>query len=470
MQSLPLEPIDSPAAFLALDSAGLAGKILACPLCGREHSVPIGKIAAGRGLAADAGAAWAAASGKAAPRAAVIYDRGIEEIIQRAFLQPWARRGLDFRPVGLGGGGDWLDSETGLGDAAADGLDPRADLLVGTGSGVICDLTKWMATRLDKPYLLYGTAPSMNGYTSITATMTENEIKTSRFLNPAQAVYLDVDVLMDAPARMVQAGVGDLAARAVCNADWRLGQLLRGSLFCPLPYQMTELNQQRLFRSAGGIARREAAAFQDLAEAVLMSGLSMTVMHGETSPSSGAEHAISHFWDLLVHLRGLPKNLHGAQVGVGTLMVLAVYDGLRKLDPGKIDPQRLARRRPGLEEIAAENRARYGSRAADFDRSVAKKHLPDAAYRDSLRAIQAGWEGLWTELERYLTPLDEVRAALNEAGVGLRLADVQRSRDEGREALLYASRYRERYTILDLAWELGYFPDGVDAVLERAGV
>ena len=93
---------------------------------------------------------------------------------------------------------------------------------------------------------------------------------------------------------------------------------------------------------------------------MLLSGLSMTVLEGETSPSSGAEHVISHFWDLLVHLRGLPKNLHGTQVGVGTIIMLTAYQYLREIDPARIDPQRLLRSRPALEEIEAENRALYG--------------------------------------------------------------------------------------------------------------
>ncbi len=49
-----------------------------------------------------------------------------------------------------------------------------------------------------------------------------------------------------------------------------------------------------------------------IAITILLSGLSMTMLEGETSPSSGAEHIISHFWDFLSHIRGIPKDFHGS--------------------------------------------------------------------------------------------------------------------------------------------------------------
>jgi glycerol-1-phosphate dehydrogenase [NAD(P)+] len=366
--------------------------------------------------------------------------------------------------------GQLLDSGEINGNQAADEIGQTADLLIAAGSGVICDLTKWIATRLNKPFILCGTAPSMNGYTSITATITQNDIKLSQFLHPASAVVLDVDIIKDAPMAMIQSGMGDLSARAVCNADWKLSLLLRNTYFCPLPYQMTAENERRYLGGAAGIARRSPDQIEGLTEAILLSGLSMTILKGETSPSSGAEHVISHFWDLLVHLRGAPKNLHGAQVGVGTIMMLTAYQILREVDPARIDPRHLLRTRPTLEQIEAENRELYGDKAGSFNKVARQKRIPDDRYEGYVRSILDRWGELWEALTPYIAPVQRIKQPFDQAGVSYKLSSVQRTREQAVEALLHGNHYRPRYTVLDLFWELGLFPQAADEIIERSGI
>jgi glycerol-1-phosphate dehydrogenase [NAD(P)+] len=363
-----------------------------------------------------------------------------------------------------------LDSEDKIGDQAAESIEPSVDLLIGAGSGVICDLTKWIATRLKKPFILCGTAPSMNGYTSITATITENDIKKSELLNPANAIAADVSIMSKAPITMIRAGIEDLTARAICNADWKLSSLLRQTYFCPLPYQMTDRPEQVYLAAAKGIGQADPDAIHLLTEAILVSGLSMTILGDNTSPSSGGEHIISHFWDLLVHLRGSPKNLHGAQVGIGTVLMLALYDYVRHYDIGKIHPIDILRKRPSLEQIEAEDKKLYGKQADDFNRVAVQKRIPDQDYIAYIKRILNNWETLWDALNPYIAPMDAITKPLEAAGVTLKLEAIQRTREEGIEALLNGSRYRPRYSLLDLAWELGIFPGDVGLILELAGV
>ncbi len=467
-----LNPIPSIDDFLSRDSSGLANSVLdPCPICGRKHSIPFGVIRGGRGVLAEVPALARSILGHAPRRPVVIYDQAIEAIVRPAIIDPLQAAGLPVEPFSMRGEpGHLLDSGVDNGDQAAAAIGPSADLLLSAGSGVIGDLTKWIATRLNRPFIICGTAPSMNGYTSITATMTENDIKLSKFLNPANAVVLDVDILKDAPMPMLHSGMGDLAARAVCNADWKLSELLRGTYFCPLPYWMTAENEQRYLSAAAGIGQRDPGAIELFTEAVLLSGLSMTVLEGETSPSSGAEHVISHFWDLLVHLRGLPKNFHGAQVGVGTIIMLTAYQVLREVDPSRIDPQKLLRERPSLEEIEAENRALYGDKADSFNEVARKKRIPDGEYVAYVRSILDRWGEIWEALAPYVAPVERIRAPFDQAGVPYSLDSVHRTRAEAREALLHGSHYRPRYTALDLFWELGLFPEAADEILDRSGV
>jgi glycerol-1-phosphate dehydrogenase [NAD(P)+] len=458
--------------FLARSSAELARSLIdPCPLCGRRHPIPFGAMHQGRGAVEQLADLAVKVRGYRPKRAVMIYDQAIEEIILPTIFEPLRRSGLAIEPFAMRGEeGHLLDSAVVNGNQAAAEIGNTADLLIGAGSGVISDLTKWIATNLACPFIICGTAPSMNGYTSITATITENDIKVSKFLNPANAVVLDVDILSQAPMAMIHAGIGDLAARAICNADWKLSHIQRKTPFCPLPYLMTAENERRYLAAASGLAQRDPAAIELLSEAVLLSGLSMTVMEGETSPSSGAEHVLSHFWDLLVHLRGIPKNFHGTQVGVGTIIMLNAYQYLREIDPQKIDPQQVLRTRPSLEAIEVENQALYGEKAVSFNQVARKKRIPDGEYIAYLRSILDSWETLWDGIAPYVAQVETIRKPFEVAGVPYHLSDIQRTPAEAREALLHGSQYRPRYTILDLLWELGLFPSAADEILERSGV
>jgi len=468
----PVQLIESAEDFLSRDSAGLANSLIdPCPICGRKHPVPLGVIRAGRGVVSEIPGLVETILGRSPRRPVVIYDADIEEIILPRVIEPLRSQGLAVEPFPMRGEpGHLLDSGVENGSQAAVEIGSTADFLIGAGSGVISDLTKWIATQLEQPFLICGTAPSMNGYTSITATMTENDVKLSKLLNPADAVVLDVDIQAEAPMPMIHSGVGDLAARAVCNADWKLSELLRKTYFCPLPYLMTTENERAYLNAAGGIAGRDPQAMGLLSEAILLSGLSMTVLEGETSPSSGAEHVISHFWDLLVHLRGVPKNFHGTQVGVGTIIMLNAYQYLREIDPSRIDPRQALRERPALEEIEAENWALYGDKAPSFNEVARKKRIPDSKYVEYLTGILDSWGTMWEALDPYVAPVEKIRGPFDQAGVPYRLADIHRTPAEAREALLHGSHYRPRYTLLDLLWELGLFPDAADEILARSGI
>jgi glycerol-1-phosphate dehydrogenase [NAD(P)+] len=456
--------------YLRRDSMALADSVLKCPYCGRDHTVPFGSVHIGTGLVGRIPEVTEKVLGHRPTSTWLLYDRAIEEIIQACVIGPLKMTGLPVHLLGLGEPDVLLDSEETLMNAAAAAIDPQADILVGIGSGVISDLTKGIATRLGKPFILFGTAPSMNSYTSITATITVNDIKLSKWFNPANAVMLDVNILSQAPKKMIHAGVGDLVARAVCNADWKLASLLKQLYFCPLPYQMTATNELRYLEAAEGIGKSEPGAIHRLSEAILISGYSMTVLDGETSPSSGGEHILSHFWDFLYHLRGLPKNLHGSQVGVGTLIMLTMYEYIRKLDPATLDPQKLLSQRPSLAKIEADNQAHFGDKAESFNEVARSKFLPDDKYLELVGFVKANWEKIWAEVDPYLATFDYIHDAMVKAGCPVTLEAIHRTPAEGVEALLFGSRYRTRYTLLDLAWELGVFPGAAEEILKKAQV
>jgi glycerol-1-phosphate dehydrogenase [NAD(P)+] len=456
--------------FLSRTSTALANSVFHCPDCGRDHKIPYQKIMIGAGIRRQVPEIIREALGKAPALVGLVFDRAIEDMIQTEFIRPFKSAGLNILPIPLGEAETWLDSTREIGDEAARQVPAEVDILVAAGSGVICDLTKWIATQTQKPYILCGTAPSMNGYTSITAVIAEHDIKLTKYVNIPYAVILDTELIAKAPTQMIHAGYGDLTARAICNADWKLSEFLHGSYFCPLPFEMTRASEASYLAASEGIARAEPQSIIELTEAIAISGLSMSILDGETSPSSGGEHVISHYWDLISHLEGAPRNFHGAQVGIGTLMMLAAYQYFASLTPAALDPERIICNRPSLEQVLAWNDARFGSAAGPLNETSRKKYLPDEKFSQLVYHVVRDWDQLWSAIRPYTASLETIRSRMQAAGLPLTLDSVQRTRTQAVDALLFGGRYRPRYTFLDLAWDLGLFPSAAEAIIDLSGV
>lgn len=456
--------------YLSLTPAQLADTVLHCPECGRDHKIPFKFVRSGRDLVGWVPEAVRNVLGRSAEKISVVYDRQIEEKVIPMFFDPLFHQGVPLVQMPLGEKGSLLAPSVEIGDQAAEDLPEGVDLLIGVGSGVISDLTKWIATKRNLPFILVGTAASMNAYTSITATMTEDKVKTSRWLAPASAVLLDANLLATAPQEMTCAGIGDLLARNIANADWKLSELIRGTDFCSVPFQMMTPYQDRFLKEIAALGKNDPDAVAFLADAVLVSGYSMTLLDGETSPSSGSEHIISHFFDFQHEVFGLPKNLHGTQVGVGTLIMGAAFEVMREMDPEDFDINDLERRRLSQAAVNLDHRRVFGENGKKFDQVVAKKRVRDVAYRDYIRDILERWQEIWSEVEPYLMPVDKLRQSIEAAGGVTKLTGVNRSEEDAVQALLYGSHYRPRYSILDLFWELGLFPSIASTILTRAEV
>ena len=91
--------------------------------------------------------------------------------------------------------------------------DASCDLVIAVGSGVINDIGKILSAVSQKPYIIVGTAPSMDGYASATSSMTRDSLKISLPSRGADVIIGDTDILRNAPLKMMKAGLGDMLAK-----------------------------------------------------------------------------------------------------------------------------------------------------------------------------------------------------------------------------------------------------------------
>jgi len=324
---------------------------------------------------------------------------------------------------------------------------------VAVGSGTVNDITKELAHRRRRPYVVVATAASMNGYTSSIVALLDRGLKTTGPATPPLAVIADPAVLAAAPLELTLAGLGDLVSKPYCGCDWWIASLVRGEAHCPQPQRILGEAFDSSLEVFPRLAGRDPAAVALLAKLLVVSGMTMTIA-GSSSPASGGEHLLSHYWDMIRSRDGRPLGLHGAQVGVASLAMDALYARILDADFAGArfvpTPKDGADAEDGLREA-------FGSLAeAVLPQWRAK--LARRGERD-LELLHANEAAIKAEIAGVLATGRRVRAALAAAGAPMWAADLGITRGELAAAIRWGRAIRDRCTVLDVAAELGLLED-----------
>ena len=215
-------------------------------------------------------------------------------------------------------------------DALARSL-PPADCLVAVGAGVVNDLTKWLAADHGRPYAVYATAASMNGYAAANVAPSIKGVKSLLRARAPRLIAADPRVICAAPFLLTSSGLGDVIAKPVSTADWKMNELLFAEPYSEAIAGLINDLEPRYLEDPASLSRREPQAVRALFDALVFSGCAMT-LQGSSLPASGGEHLLSHTLDMLAHVDGVEHDLHGRQVGVGTVLAAAIYQEVLALD------------------------------------------------------------------------------------------------------------------------------------------
>jgi glycerol-1-phosphate dehydrogenase [NAD(P)+] len=217
-------------------------------------------------------------------------------------------------------GADWFPVAGGTIDAAVKLADAmrgkRYDAVVGLGGGKIIDVAKYAAARVGLPMVAVATNLSHDGLCSPVSTLDNDNGRGSYGVPTPIAMVIDLDVIREAPARYVRAGIGDAVSNISAIADWELAHRTNGEPIDGLAAAMARSAGEAVLRHPGGIG--DDAFLTTLAEGLVLSGIAMSIS-GDTRPSSGACHEISHAFDLLHPDRAAA---HGEQVGLGAAFAM----------------------------------------------------------------------------------------------------------------------------------------------------
>ncbi|MCW5625425.1 MAG: iron-containing alcohol dehydrogenase [Burkholderiales bacterium] len=405
-------------------------------------TVPVRSVVIGHDLAAAA--ATLVAPLEAGERIAVIHDPATRAAMGAAVvaaLSPQHEVTEVLLPIGPQPDADTVAHVR----AAACG----ATMLVAVGSGTVNDLTKYAAHCDGKPYVVFGTAPSMNGYTSVSAAITEHGHKKSLPASAPRGVFLDLDVLAAAPPRLIAAGFGDSICRPTAQADWLLSHLLLDTAYRETPFRLLAEDESALIASAAGLRTGDRTALELLARTLVLSGFGMTLCGG-SYPASQGEHLISHYLDMLGD-PAWPTSFHGEHIAVTTLTMAR----LQTLLLSRAEPPTL---RPTDDtetafidhfgsELGAECWSAFAPKRFDADTTAA---LTDR--------LHTRWPEIRARIDAVMRPVATLDAALNDLAAPRTPEALGVPRPFYRQAVLHARRIRDRFTMLDLAALAGLLP------------
>jgi glycerol-1-phosphate dehydrogenase [NAD(P)+] len=319
------------------------------------------------------------------------------------------------------------------------------DALIAVGAGTINDLCKYAAAQDGRPYAVFATAPSMNGYTSLNAAITIEGHKKSLPAAAARGVFMDLTVLSRAPARMIRSGLGDSLCRSTAQADWLLAHLLLNRPYREAPFALLAEDETALFSQSEALLAGDLAVMRRLARTLTLSGFGMTICGG-SYPASQGEHLISHYAEMLAR-DDWPGTFHGEQIGVTTLSMARLQERLLEGDP-----PRLKASAPDESSITAHFGAELGAACwAEFER----KRL-DASQAEALTAeLAEHWDEIRAQIRSVTLPSTGLEAVLKVAGAPTTPEELGWPRAFYLDALRHARELRDRYTFLDLAADMG---------------
>lgn len=420
--------------------------------CGRNHKVPIRSII----YAEDATERLPEVLGSlvSGRRIIVVADKRTWAIAGERAKEALEQTGWSVQDIIVPDtrtGGPVCDDTT---HAWLNNLMPPADIALAVGTGVINDLTKWSAFDKDVPYAVFATAATMNGFTAANVAPTIKGVKSLIRAQAPLAVFAIPSIIIEAPFELTAAGLGDTIAKPISTADWIFNHLFCNESFCRYCSEIINSLEPYYLDRPGDISNRKPAAIEALFNALLYSGIAMTIID-TSAPASGGEHLFSHTLDMMSSIDGAAHDLHGRQVGLGTIFASALYDRIFKIEKPVCHPC--------PDDIDS---TFWGSLAGNVRQEYEQK-IPMLTTICEKLADGKIWDAFLAAARQQVRSPAQIKNCLKTAGAAHTFADIGCSRERLLSAALHMHQIRKRPTIIDLAWILGIMPGAAEETIDR---
>lgn len=427
--------------------------------CGRTHRFDCGRIEIGED-------AMAKLPGfiKEHPQwknLTLIADRNTWDAAGEKVAKTLEDSGLSVHPVVLEDR-ELIPDETTLGEVFM--KTPKdTDLIIAVGSGTLNDTCKFLSYQMGKDYLIFASAPSMDGFVSSGAALVTDHVKTTYDTHAPVAVFGDTTILSQAPMNMITAGLGDILGKYTCLLDWQMARMINGEYYCDWIHGLVEEAIETVVNNGKRIEKRDPEAIGELMEALVLTGLAM-YFTGNSRPASGCEHHLSHYWEMQFQMMGKKPILHGTKVGIGLITAVYLY---RKLIGEKPDFEALMEVEPDRDAWEVRVKRCFGEAAPGILalEEKAGKNDPEKR-RERLRFYQEHWDEMTKTIDDALPQLDEVEDLMKSLDAPINPHEIELTDELIGDAIVLAKEVRDRFTLLQILWDLNLLDDyAKDAVV-----
>lgn len=308
-------------------------------------------------------------------------------------------------------------------------------VLLAVGAGTIHDLTRYVANDQKIAFISVPTAASVDGFVSTVSAMTIKGCKKTLPGSSPLAVFADTHIFSKAPYRLTASGVSDLLGKYTALLDWKVGHLLTDEYICERVIKMEEDAILQVRQSLEGLKKDEVYAHESLMYALLLSGLAMQMI-GNSRPASGAEHHMSHLWEMHVINEPL-EALHGEKVGVGLVLACKRYKKILQIP----DIQAVIHEYTGLTD------PKIGLTFKGVYSEICDENKVDCMSNISAAKVVENFDKI-KELVRQLPSYEEIVDLLKRAGALSTIEEIKLTEDIIEDSYYYSPFVRNRLTLM----------------------
>lgn len=315
-------------------------------------------------------------------------------------------------------------------------LSKNCDAIIAVGSGTVSDLCKYASFLNNIPYVVFATAPSMNGYCSANASISFDGFKNTVKAHLPKALFCDVDILCAAPLRLIQSGLGDSICRPTAQSDWLLSHILLDTKYDDRAFKILETYEADLFDNSADLVRSDQEVIELLMKTLIASGLGM-YLAGSSSPASQGEHMLAHAMEMAFK----PKldSFHGEQIAITTIFMSDLIEKNLKSKPNFVVDCNFDHAKIFCNQVAVKTQPEYDAKLKMIGEVDNFNHK-----------ISLNWDNVINEIDGILIKKNKLESILKNAKLNLNCESIGWNLADFCTILKVAKYTRNRFTFLDL--------------------